>query len=361
MIVFITNPENMTRVGMISDYKSLIWTERWGSVGDFEMVVIDRPEYRRLKPGNVFELGREGTTAMMLETTERIVTATDRLIKLKGRSIEIVADYVFLQKTSIYKGSTESCAHKVFDSAIHYDNGNHAFAKDLDLSLFISFLGSSGDTAITYKTDDTSVLKQYHSLLSNTLSGYRVQRSNTPGSFNYAFDVIADRPRENDKVFLSVSLDDFESFSILKSISTYRNLVYVRYTNLSGQKQYMVVTNRQYRRGTELPWELGRRMYILDYTAEKYQDYATYADFTASLVNMADRDLAEKTFQNVFDGKLNPVSRYSFPRDYKLGDLVPVLSDSEKYTALITEYIISATTNSIEEYPTLQFMSAQGA
>lgn len=361
MIVFITNPENMTRVGMISDFKSLIWTERWGSVGDFEMVVIDRPEYRKLRPGNIFELNRDGTTAMMLETTERIVTATDRIIKLKGRSIEVIADYIYLQKTSIYKGSTESCAHNVFNSAIHYDNGNHAFARDLDLSLFKSVLGSSGDTAITYQTDDTSVLNQYQSLLSTTLSGYRVQRGTTPGPFNYAFDVIADRPRANDKVFFSVSLDDFESFSVLKSISTYRNLVYVRYTNLNGGKQYLFVLNKQYRRGTELPWELGRRMYILDYTAEKYQDYATYADFTASLVNMADRDLAEKAYQNVFDGKLNPVSRYSFPNDYKLGDLVPVLSGSEKYTTLITEYIISATTNSIEEYPTLQFMSAQGA
>lgn len=358
MIVFITNPANMTRIGMISDFKSLIWTERWGSVGDFEMVVIDRPEYRQLKPGNIFELNREGTTAMMLETSERSITTTDRVITLKGRSIEIVADYVFLQKTSIYKGSTESCAHKMFTSALHYDTGNHAFGKDLDLSLFSTFLGSYGTKDITFKTDDTSVLKQYHSLLSITLSGYRVQRSNIPGSFNYAFDLITDRPRENDKVFFSASLDDFESFSILKSISTYRNVVYVRYTTIDGQERYMPVYNNQYRSGTELPWEMGRRMYILDYTDEKYQEYATYADFTASLVNMASRDLSEKAFQNVFDGKLNPVSRYSFPRDYKLGDLVPVLSDSEKYTALITEYIISATTNSIEEYPTLHFMSA---
>lgn len=358
MIVFITNPENMTRVGMISDFKSLIWTERWGSVGDFEMVVIDRPEYRKLKPGNIFELNREGTTAMMLETSERSVTTTDRVITFKGRSIEIVADYVSLQKTSMYKGSTESCAHKVFTSALHYDTGNHAFGKDLDLSLFKTFLGSYGTTAITYQTDDTSVLNQYQSILGLTLSGYRVQRSNTPGSFNYSFDVITDSPRENDKVFFSASLDDFESFTILKSISTYRNVVYIRYTDFNGEEQYFPVRNKQYRSGTELPWELGRRMYILDYTDKKYQDYATYADFTASLVNMADRDLADKTFQNVFDGKLNPVSRYSFPRDYKLGDLVPVLSDSEKYTALITEYIISATTNSIEEYPTLQFMSA---
>lgn len=359
MIVFITNPENMTRTGMISDFRSLIWTERWGSVGDFEMVVIDRPEYRKLKPGTIFELSRAGTTAMMLETSERNITTTDRLITLKGRSIEIVADYVFLKKTSIYKGSTEACAHKVFTSALHYDNGQHAFAKDLDLSLFNTFLGSYGTTnMITYQTDDSSVLKQYHSLLSMTLSGYRVQRSITPGSFNYSFDVITDRPRENDKVFFSASLDDFESFSILKSISTYRNVVYIRYINFNEEEQYFAVRNSQYRSGTALPWEMGRRMYILDYTDEKYQEYESYADFTASLVNMANRDLAEKSFQNVFDGKLNPVSRYNFPRDYKLGDLVPVLSDSEKYTALITEYIISATTNGIEEYPTLQFMSA---
>ena len=359
MIVFIVNPEDMSRIGMISDFKSLIWTERWGSFGDFEMVVIDRPEYRQLKPGTIFELNREGTTAMMLETSERNVTTTDRLIKLKGRSIEIVADYIFLQKTSVYKGSTEACAHKVFTSALHYDNGRHAFAKDLDLSLFSTFLGSYGTTnLITYQTDDSSVLSQYHSLLDLTLSGYAVKRSNTPGQFNYSFEVITDRPRENDKVFFSASLDDFESFNILKSISTYRNVVYVRYTNLDGQEQYMPVYNSQYRSGTALPWEMGRRMYVLDYTDEKYQEYESYADFTASLVNMANRDLAEKSFQNVFDGKLNPVSRYSFPRDYKLGDLVPVLSDSEKYTALITEYIISATTNSIEEYPTLHFMSA---
>lgn len=358
MIVFITNPENMTRIGMISDFKSLIWTERWGSVGDFEMVVIDRPEYRQLKPGTVFELNREGTTAMMLETSERKVTTTDRLITLKGRSIEIIADYVSLQKTSVYKGSTEACAHKLFTSALHYDNGRHAFAKDLDLSLFSTFLGSYGTSAIIYQTDDSSVLKQYHSILGTTLSGYRVQRRSTPGPFNNSFEVITDRPRENDKVFFSASLDDFESFNILKSISTYRNVVYVRYTTLDGTEQYMAVYNSQYRSGTNLPWEMGRRMYILDYTDEKYQEYDSYADFTASLVNMANQDLAEKAYQNVFDGKLNPVSRYSFPRDYKLGDLVPVLSDSEKYTALITEYIISATTNSIEEYPTLHFMPA---
>ena len=358
MIILITDPGTMVREGIISDFKSLIWTERWGDVGDFELVVMDEPQYRKLKPGVIFELSREGTTAMMLETSERSVSGTERTITMKGRSIEIIADYIHLQKSVIFKGSSESCAYKVFNIARHYDVGYYAFAKDLDLSLFTIQLGSAGDNFITYKTDDNSVLKQFHSLLNMTSSGYKVTRSNQNGQFNDTFRIDVDPPRENLNVFFSASMDDFESFKLLKSISTYKNVAYIRYTNLEGNEQYMSVYNKQYTLGTALPWEMGRRMYILDYTSEKYQDYESYADFTGALVNQANRDLAEKSYQTVFDGKLNPVNRYSFPQDYRLGDKIPILSDSEKHMALITEYIISATTTKIEEYPTLLFMQS---
>ena len=357
MIVIISDPQDMRPVGMISEYQSLIWTERWGAVGDFEMVVADEPEYRSLKTGTIFELAKEGATAMMLETSERTVSSTGRQITLKGRSIEIVADYIHLQKTSIYQGSPESCAYELLSSAIHYDNGKHTFAKDLDLSLFKPMLDTQSQTDVVYLTDDNSVLNQFHSLLSLTSSGYYIDRNPAAGSINDSFYIRVKPPRENDRVFFSAALDDFESFKILKSISTYRNVVYVRYKNQNGDEQYMPVYNQQWRVGTALPWELGRRMYILDYTNEKPEEYSSYGVFISSLRTMASRDLSKKAFQNIFDGKLNPVNRYSIPTDYRLGDLISVLVDSEKYKALVTECIFSATTNGIEEYPTLQFMS----
>lgn len=339
------------REDIITDYVSCIWTDRWDSYGDFELVLPDSQRYRNILPGKVLESGRRRSSPMLIETIT--TNSREKTISFKGRSVEMIADNVFLNKSEIIKGTTEYVAAEVFRRATNYDRYHMTFGRELDLSVFAIGTGRTSDQQVIYQTNDDSVYKQFTSVLSGSYAGYYIE--NIPGGSNPAWRIIASAPISKNNMVLSTAMKDFEYFSTVRSISSYRNVAAVRYTTGPETTSYLMVRNPQFMGATNFSWEQATRMVLVDATSLKREDYATEEDFMTSVRREGYIKLGEQRYIHSFDGKLNPKSRFVYGRDYVLGDIIPVLNDQKRYSALVTEYIYSATKDEIQEYPTLEF------
>lgn len=350
MIIYTLDPR-FQREDVITDYTSCIWTDRWDSYGDFELVLPNTPRYRNILPGKVLEMGRRRSSPMLIETV--MTNSKENTVSFKGRSVEIIADNIFFNKSQVIKGTTEWVAAEVFKRSTHYDRYHMTFDRDLDLSVFSIGTARESDQRVVYQTGDDSVYKQFTSILSSNYSGYYIDR--IPKGSNPAWQIVAGAPTTKNNMVLSTAMNDFEYFSTVRSISSYRNVAAVRYTTGPETTSYVMIRNPQFMGATNFGWEQATRMVLVDATSLKREDYETNDDFMTAVKREGYIKLGEQRYIHSFDGKLNPKSRFVYGRDYVLGDIIPVLNDQKRYSALVKEYIFSATKDEIQEYPTLEF------
>lgn len=353
MIIYTVDTKKFERQDMITDFKSIIWTERWDRVGDFELYLPDTARYREIVPGTCLELSEYGTSHMMIETVIRENKENGPTLVFKGRSIEVILDNIFFKKSFTLTNSPERNAMDLLVFASNFDKYLVTFARNLDINTFMPGLQGQTSSNMFYETNDNSLLKQLQDMLSVNYAGYQVlrRRSDTEPFF----DIRIKLPRENNGATLSTALNDFETFSTIRSISNYRNVAWVRYI-LNDEEKWLSVSNPQYYGTTSLSWELSKRMILVDATSINREDYLSDQDFYDSVRTQGLIKLADYRYQYAFDGQLTTNFRLNFGRDYMLGDILPVIHDNQKFNALVTEHIWSANKDSIRKYPTLVFL-----
>lgn len=348
MIVFLLD-KNLTRSDIITDFSELVWTDRWNDTGDFEIHLPNSSRYRSVLPGTIIEMS-ESRTPMLIET---ISNDRNKELVFKGRSVEHIAKYIYFRKYPILKGTVEDIAGQIFRLATSYDRYQSTFARDLDLSVFYS--GATGATpgSLSYEVTEKSVFEQYTDVLATSYSGYEVYRRSN--GVDAPFIIIASPIRENKNVSLSTSLYDFENFSTIRSISNYRNTAFVKYLGPDDSTRFVPINNNQKGVSTNLNWEMGRRMLLVDATNVKREDYTSDLEFLETVKMIGQAELSNYRYQYLFEGKLNPNMRFKYGFDYRLGDLIDVYNDGYKHKALIKEHIWAATQDGVESYPTIEF------
>lgn len=81
----------LQRMEVIDRFESLIWTERWASWGDFEIVIHSTPSNRSLLKSGTLLAMNLSHRVMVIENIENATSAEGiRMLKVKGRSIEAI-------------------------------------------------------------------------------------------------------------------------------------------------------------------------------------------------------------------------------------------------------------------------------
>lgn len=81
------------RIRLIDRFESLIWTERWSSLGDFEMVISDTQSHRAIFREGDWVAMSDSLRVMEVENVSMITDAEGRnIIKVSGRSVEKFLD-----------------------------------------------------------------------------------------------------------------------------------------------------------------------------------------------------------------------------------------------------------------------------
>lgn len=351
--------ELLRRTAVIDRYESLIWTERFRDVGDFELVVPAERGFRNLLGVGTNLVIPASKRVMTVETVESGVTAEgSAMLTVSGRSFEKVLEdrvnrngFALGDSPSedwILTGTPGNIARKIFDDLCRYNTiipgDNIPFLTPG--SLYPA--GTIPEPTETYEVrlEPDTVLGSIKKLCELYNLGFRLVR-NQDRSELY-FDIYSGNDRTTlqttlPTVVFSTSLDNLSDTKELTSIANDKNVAYVFAKNGAVEVYADNVS----------PSISGFQRRVLVVTATDI-DLPAGAELTAALMQRGREALAEHRPVIAFDGEISQYSAFKYERDYFLGDLVEMRSPDGLATNMrVTEQIIISDKEGVRSYPTL--------
>lgn len=358
----VTLDSSMQPKKLIENWDSLIWTERFNTVGDFQITTGNVEEFMDILPeGTVLSL-RESNIAMIVETHQiDRKKNTPQNLTIKGRSFDSILDRrVAVASVGAAVGDWEVVAKTPSDVAYFIINKicvegilDPLDIFPADVVQFLTpadYLTSTGPNR-QFSVQKGNLLAAVVSLLSTEVKadptttpatpavvqhGIRAVR---PNSFGTAIGIeIYTGTDRSDQIYFDGTRNLLDDGSYLFSKVGSADAAYILGPS-NGAKLNKFDTPRS---------GMARRVTLVDATTSGVSD----AD---ALRSRGETSLAEAHETAVFDGSINQdLSPYVFGQDYFLGDTVKLVGDyglEEK--ARVTEYIRSQDATGTTAYPTL--------
>lgn len=350
----------LRRTEVVDDYESLIWTERFRDIGDFQLD-LDSSYKNRMKIRKGARLAIQESSRIMV--VKEIVDSTDdegkSLLTITGRSLEEitedrVARHNFEDLNSnprwALKGKPASLIRSIFKS-ICIDGTLHS--KDvIPLVEINSFLPNGTipepDEEIRIELEPMTLYDAIRSLCVEYDLGFRLV--STLDSTKLYFDVYTGSDRttrqsRNSAVIFSPELDSLTNVARIDSISEYKNVAYVFSPSLSTVIYPLGVdpNNAGFERRVLL-------VKVDNVTPNNGEEKLSTLDI---LRRRGREALAEHRQVTVFDGEI-PKTGYQYEVDYYLGDIVEMRkSDDITNYMRVTEQIFVSDAEGARAYPTL--------
>lgn len=345
---------------VVDKFESIIWTERFSSIGDFELHLHSTLENRNLFPYGTRIAINESHRVMTVETVE---DATDeegrKMLTLKGRSLEqILDDRVARDSTENLTvkpkwnitGLPVAIAKKIFHDTCVLGKFN---VSDIIPNINegpgvypVDTIAAPTDS-ITVGIEPMSVYSAIKQLADLYGFGFRLIR-NYDTSMLY-FDVYMGSDRTTGQstlpsVIFSPDLDNLKNTRELTTIATYKNVAYV----ISPVGSAIVYSD-----DVDPTTVTGFNRRVLWVKADDITD-PNSATLTDRLNQRGKEELSKCRRLSAFDGEIGQTSSYTYGIDMNLGDLIEVRNtDGATNNMQVTEWIIVQDKEGQRSYPTL--------
>lgn len=352
---------------LVENYDSLIWTERFNTVGDFQLVTGNTSKFMTLLP--------EGTRLTLRETNQVMVVETHQIdrkkrtpekLTIKGRSFESILDRrVALQALNVGAASWNVTAKTPSDVAWYVMDQicrlGILHANDIFPAAMVTFpapadYNTSTGPSKAFTVERGNLLSVVLGLLQTIAAadsttvpvtpavvphGIRAVRPNSAGTA-IALQIYVGTDRQA-TVYFDATRELLDDGTYLFSKIGSANVGY-------GVGDSF---NASMFEGVSNPSGLTRRVTLIDASGSD-------VDSTTKLKNFMSQSLAEASETAIFDGNINPdLNPYTYGVDYNLGDIVKVVGDySLNQIARVTEYIRSEDATGQKAYPTLETIVA---
>lgn len=331
---------------LVERYASLIWTERYFTAGDFQLVTTDVERMIKLLPLESMVTIRESTVPMLVESyrIEKNQTGAPTLT-VKGRSFESVLerraavaypDPAFYQEP-IYPARDPwfEEREKTSDAAYHVlrrmlgDVERDRVLPDPPLSSPLPLIGpeiSANDalemidltlpkdyselTTNKYEIKPGNLLTVVRELLTTNHHGLKAVRP-TQGSNKIGIEIYNGADLHKEVVF-DARFDQFENTTYLLSYAGSANMAYV----FSKTQSARVPKNALIQTEIDEPTGLDRRVIYVDISGEEGVDDPD-SRVTRGLI-----ELYKLNSTAIFDGQIGQQVAQSYNRDYFLGDII---------------------------------------
>lgn len=360
----------------ISEFTSLIWTERYSSAGDVQLVVNPLPSViTALAPGTL--LGLRGVKEIMMVENQSIenglltVTGSSLVKFLNQReawfpnpaydgtdtTVSLSADYSATQTIGqfladvVNKTVINPVAFGSYWAPINID-----WANDKIPGLALGRIDPNG-TAKLLSFPLGPIYDGLTQLASGEAEGFKLYLESaqySTSTYVLRFATYRGKNRTSEQttnlmVRFSPQLDSLTNVKEVSSYSEYKNTVYVFYKNQVSVHYIPTLT--------ATPHGFDRRAIMVD-APDIYLDPANIPPFRQQVARDA---LANHLYIQAVDGQVSSKNNYVFERDYYLGDIIEL----EGYSGLIskarvTEYIRSQDQFGEQEYPTLSVIDPLG-
>jgi hypothetical protein len=349
-------------VEVIDRFESMIWTERYQAMGDFELSMVSTPASRRLLTTGTRLAINESYLVMEIETLENKRTSGESMLNIKGRSLEKILDdrapttYTMVgdpnsqQQKLVFTGVPAEIARKVFRDI------NILGLQDVGDILPGVFEGNGGlypeDTipepteVVTLEMEPTTLYEVTKSICELYDLGFRLVRN--PATWQLYYDIYTGSDRTSsqndlDPVIFSPDLDNLQDTTELTTTVLSKNIAYV----LSPVGHEIVFAQDV----VNAVSGFDRRVLLVK--ADDITD-TDPAVASAKMIQRGKEELAKNRSFSAFDGELSQTSRYMPGRDYNLGDLVEQRNDDGVTNYMkVTEQIFVQDKEGQRSYPTL--------
>lgn len=360
MDVFVLN-DQFLRENIIERYESLIWTDRYNQLGDFELVTVaDHRAREWLYPG--CRLAIFGSDRVMVaETADDYLDDEGRkLWKVTGRSLEkILEDRVVRPNIGAsiglwpkweISGLPQSLA-RLFYQEICID-GNLDLADITGIGMSTPPVGDripEPEEAVWLELPPVTLLKATEDLTQPYDLGYRIVRDPDTGVLTYQIYTGYDRTStqtDRSPVIFSPDLENLQNVTQFTTIANAKNVAYV-FGNL-GWPQIV------YPPGVDPANAVGLDRRVLVVTVDDMSEDLTNAEANAYLQQRGQEELARHRQVSGLDGEISNLGHYQYHEHYGLGDLVEMRDSNGNFNKmLVTEHIWSSDEQGDKSYPTL--------
>lgn len=337
MDIYVLSPD-YKRGHIIDQYTSFLWTERYSSAGDVQVVTQPTLAMRALLREGVFLEINESDRLMVLETV--VITKVDgkSVLTATGRSMESILEFRSVRAPG-YEWYVKSTTGDIVQDIVWRIcvAGNGFSSNDIIPNLAVADLSSTNeviDTTIKFQ----AVYNAVKDLCDAKDLGFRITLKDSAP--NLLFAVYGGKPRS---VFFSTELDTLTDPSYLTSQKGYRNIAYVY-----GKSMVKIVAAP----GTDINVTgLARRVLSVD--ASDVDPTKVKADEYINMLTQRGLEaLAATKFVRAFDGKLPKDVPYRYNEHYFMGDLVYIGDADVQRRVRVVEYIWASDAEGDRSYPT---------
>lgn len=347
---------------LIENYDSLIWSERFNTMSDFQLQTGDTDRFMDILPeGTVVSL-RESTVPMIVETHQ-----IDRkknqpeVLTIKGRSFESILDRRASIKALI-GGSADWAVIAKIPSDVAYYAINQicvvgvASVNDIFPSSIVQFLTPADYLTTTGPNRSYSIPRG--NLLATVLQLLQTESKADPATTPATPEVVPHgiqsiRPNASGtaigvKIYTGTDRSDKVYFDGTRDLLDDGSYLFSKVGSATTAYVIGATTAVALEKGVAAPSGMDRRVILVDGASSGVAN-------EASLIESGKTSLTEAKETAMFDGSINQeLSPYVYGVDYFLGDTVKMVGDyglDEK--ARVTEYIRSEDKTGSKSYPTL--------
>ena len=352
MHLFLTD-DTLTRLEIFDDYESLIWTERFNTWGDFELVVSSSPTTRRLfVKGRKLEIDRSRRMMVIETTASKFDEDGQAILEIKGRSLEsILLDRPALHPTqskwewndtptAVVTGMFNAiCRDGLVSSEdiIPYLNAGNIFPADtIDAPI----------DPIIVELEPTDLYTPISEIAEAYNFGFRLVKD--PAAQKLYFNVYPGSDRTSVQevypaVIFSPELDSLPNIENFSSNMNLKNVAIV--VSPVGRETV-------YAAGVD-PSVAGFERKVLVVYADDIED-ADPGVATSRMIQRGYEALIKHREEFVLDGEAREDGIYTYGVDYHLGDVVEMREPSGSANRMrVTEQIFVSDSEGIRAYPTL--------
>lgn len=356
---------------LLENYDSLIWSERFNTVGDFELKAGDISGFMAALPEGKRVTIRESNIAMVVEThhIERKKNQPES-VTIKGRSFESILDRRVVVKNAS-TGNLQAGAEDLLVTAYipsdvawyiidqicvqGYLDANDIFPSSIVVFPQPSdYLTNTGPSR-SFNVPKGNLLDKVLELIQTSAKADATTVPATPVLNPKGIRAV--RPAQGSTAISIQFYSGTDRTSTILFDAT-RNLLddgsYLFSKVLSANTAYILgpATTAKLNKTAVAASGLARRVILVDATASGVVNAGT-------LQKQGEQSLSEAPEIAVFDGSINAeISPYKFGVDYFLGDTVRLVGDyGLVQNAIVTEYIRSEDNTGTKGYPTLATIS----
>lgn len=347
----------LRRETVVDRFESLIWTERFQTIGDFELQIYSNIDSRNLFKEGAQVACNESHRVMTIETIEDTRDDEGRaILKIRGRSLEaILEDRIAGNRNALttttskqtYTGTPVAIADKLFtDACVTYP-----FTSWDKIPFYTSGTFYPADTipapteSITHEIEVVNLYEALRDVCTAYDLGFRLVRQYDTSKLY--FDVYTGNDRTARQTVLPAVIFSPELENLKNT---------TEFTTIEKSKNIAVVygpANRVIVRPADVPEDVDgfdRRTMIVkvDSIPEGVTDVMAY------LTTRGQEELAKSRGYMAFDGELRQDSSYKYGVHYEVGDLVTIRNENGWANDMrVTEQIFVSDREGDRAYPTL--------